>query len=100
MSFYKWEGDEFTLHLYVQPNAKKDEWIGEYGENFKVRITALPIENKANKHLLKFLAKSFAVPASRVALLKGENQRLKRIKIFNPLQFPENLEKIISTAKS
>ena len=99
MSFYKWEDDELTLHLYVQPNSKKDEWIGEYGENLKVRITALPIENKANRHLLKFLAKSFAVPATRVALLKGGNQRLKRVKIINPLQFPENLEKIISTSR-
>ena len=92
LSFFKWEGDDLTLHLYVQPNAKKDEWIGEYGKNLKVRITALPVENKANKHLLKFLAKSFAVPASQVALLKGENQRTKRVKIINPHQFPDNLE--------
>ena len=73
--------------------CKEDEWIGEYCENFKVRITAaLPIEYKANKHLLKFLAKSFAVPASRVILLKGESQRMKRAKIMNPHQLSDNLE--------
>ena len=92
LSFFKWEDADLILSLYVQPNAKKDEWVGKYGENIKVRITALPIENKANKHLLKFLAKSFSVPVSQVVLLKGENQRMKRIKIMNPHHLPANLE--------
>lgn len=87
--FYKWDGDDLLLHLYVQPNAKKDELIGEYGDNLKIRITALPVENKANKHLLKFLAKTFAVPNSHVKLIKGENQRVKRIRILKPQNLPE-----------
>ena len=91
-NFYKWKNNDLLLNLYVQPNAKKDEWVGKYGENIKVRITALPIENKANKHLLKFLAKSFSVPVSQVVILKGENQRMKRIKIMNPHHLPANLE--------
>ena len=87
--FYKWDGDDLVLYLYVQPNAKKDELIGEYGDNLKVRITAPPVENKANKYLLKFLAKTFAVSPSRVKLLKGENQRSKRVKIINPTNLPD-----------
>jgi len=87
--FYKWDGDDLLLHLYVQPNAKKDELIGEYGANLKIRITAVPVENKANKHLLKFLAKTFAVPYSHVKLIKGENQRVKRIRISKPQNLPE-----------
>jgi hypothetical protein len=93
MSFYKWEGNELLLSLYVQPNAKKDEFIGEYGEHLKIRITAPPTDNKANKYLLKFLAKNFAVPLSRVLLLKGDTQRIKRVKILNPLQLPELIHK-------
>jgi len=92
LSFFKWEGADFMLHLHVQPNAKKDVWIGKYGENIKARITALPIEKKANEHLLKFLTKSFAVPVSQVVLLKGESRRMKRIKIMNSHHLPENLE--------
>ena len=91
--FYKWDGDDLILYLYVQPNAKKDELIGEYGDNLKVRITAPPVENKANKYLLKFLAKTFAVPPSRVKLLKGENQRAKRVKIINPANLPDLFQK-------
>ena len=74
-NFYKWEDDDLLLNLYVQPNTKKDELIGEYGNNLKIRITALPVENKANKHLIKFLAKTFSVSSTKVELLKGENQR-------------------------
>ena len=88
-NFYKWEGDDLLLSLYVQPNAKKDELVGEYGDNLKIRITALPVDNKANKHLVKFLAKTFAVPGSHVKLIKGENQRTKRVKILSPTKLPE-----------
>lgn len=88
-NFYKWEDENLLLSLYVQPNAKKDEIVGEYGDSLKIRITALPVDNKANKHLIKFLAKSFAVPASRVKIIKGENLRTKKIKISNPSQLPD-----------
>ena len=88
-NFYKWEDDDLLLNLYVQPNTKKDELIGEYGNNLKIRITALPVENKANKHLIKFLAKTFSVSSTKVELLKGENQRIKRVKILAPATLPD-----------
>lgn len=87
--FYKWESDDLLLHLYVQPNAKQDELVGEYGDNLKIRITAPPVDNKANKYLIKFLAKTFAVPPSRIELIKGENQRTKKVKISKPIQLPD-----------
>ena len=92
-NFYKWDGNDLLLHIYVQPKAKKDELVAEYGDNLKIRITALPIDNKANKHLLKFLAKTFAVPNSHVKLMKGKNQRAKRVKILNPTKLPELIQK-------
>ena len=91
--FYKWDNENLLLWLYVQPNAKHDEIIGEYGSNLKVRISALPIENKANKHLILFLSKTFSVPASRVEIMKGENQRTKRIKIICPKVLPDIIKK-------
>lgn len=92
--FFRWEGNALVLNIYVQPNAKKDAFSGEYGGNLKVRITALPVDNKANKHLLKFLAKSFAVPQSHITLLNGLTQRCKRVQILNPSQFPDSIPQI------
>lgn len=91
-SFHHWQGDDLLLQLYVQPNAKKDEFVGEYDHKLKVRISAPPVDNKANSHLVKFLAKTFAVSTSRIKLLKGENQRIKRVKIVMPAKLPELLK--------
>ena len=88
-TFYKWEGENLLLNLYVQPNAKQNELVGEYADKLKIRITAPPVDNKANKHLLKFLAKTFAVSLSRIQLVSGENQRTKRVKILNPKKLPD-----------
>lgn len=88
-SFYRWRGDDLILDVYVQPNAKKDEVVGEYNERLKIRITAPPVDNKANKYLLKFLAKTFGVAASRVELLKGETQRSKQLRIIAPTNLPD-----------
>ena len=90
ISWYKWDGDRLILTLRVQPNAKKDEVCGQVctdQENFiKIRITALPVEGKANKHLIKYLASLFKVPKSAIELLSGENARLKRVSIRSPKQ--------------
>lgn len=90
--FHQWDCDDLLLNLYIQPNAKKDELVGEYDNKLKIRISAPPVDNKANKHLLKFLAKTFAVPLSQVKLIKGENNRSKRVKIVNPIQLPQLLD--------
>jgi len=92
-AFYKWQNGDLLLSLYVQPKAKNNEIVGEYGDNLKIRITALPVNNKANKHLLKFLAKTFAVPSTQVKLIKGINLRTKHVKIFSPYKLPELIKR-------
>lgn len=93
-TIYSWDGENLLLNIYVQPNAKKDELVGEYNNRLKIRITAPPTDNKANKHLIKFLAKFFAVPPSRIELIKGETQRNKLFKIFNPGPLPSPLNNL------
>lgn len=88
MNWSKWERDNLSLNLYIQPHSSKDEWSGLHGDSLKVRIKALPIDGRANKHLIKFLAKEFGVKISDCTLLKGENGREKRIKISCPQKFP------------
>ncbi len=94
MPYYEWkdQGETLILRCHLQPKAKKDEFCGEYGESLKIRITAPPVDGKANKHLVKFLAKSFAVKQANITILSGELGREKRIAIKNPNQIPEILE--------
>ena len=76
-SWYRWEGEDLLLYLRIQPRAARDEFAGPQGDCFKVRITASPVEGKANAHLIRFLAKSFGVTQHQVRLQTGTNTRNK-----------------------
>lgn len=77
------------LDVHIQPRAAKDEIVGCHGDRLKIRISAPPVDGKANRHLIDFLAETFKVPKRDVLLLAGENGRDKRFKILSPKQVPE-----------
>jgi uncharacterized protein (TIGR00251 family) len=86
--WYRWEGKTLLLSLRVQPRSRRDEFVEPYGDCYKVRITAPPVEGKANSHLLGFLAKAFGVNRSQVVLESGAGTRNKRFRIHAPGRFP------------
>lgn len=93
MSWYRWQDDTLILSLRVQPRASRDEIVGPHGEeSLKVRISAPPVEGKANQYLIKFLAKAFGVPKSQVALLKGASGREKQLSITAPTRLPDTAQ--------
>lgn len=78
-----------TLSIRVQPKASRDEIVGPYGDSLKIRITAPPVDGKANAHLIKYLARLFGVPRSRITLLSGTSGRDKRLRINAPTRWPD-----------
>lgn len=82
--YYRWQEDNLLLELYVQPRASKDTIIGQHGDRLKVTITAPPIEGKANKYLIKFLAKYFDVPQNQIKITRGDNSKNKSILVLEP----------------
>jgi uncharacterized protein (TIGR00251 family) len=88
MPGFHWDGDDLVLDLRVQPRASRDELVGPHGDQVKVRITAPPVDGKANTHLVRFVAKAFGVPPSAVSLVSGETGRDKRLRIARPRSFP------------
>ncbi|MBN0988401.1 DUF167 family protein [Amphritea pacifica] len=89
--FYSWQDDCLIISCRLQPKASNDAIVGLLDDSVKIRITAPPIEGKANAHLIKFLAKQFGVAKSSVTILSGELGRQKRVKIADPKKFPEQL---------
>lgn len=67
------------LQLYIQPGASRTEIAGIYDDALKIRIQAPPVDGKANKALIRYLSKTFGIPASRVTILKGETGRKKLV---------------------
>jgi uncharacterized protein (TIGR00251 family) len=86
-----WQGAALLLQLQVQPGASRDEVVGLHGERLRVRITAPPVDGKANRHLIEWLAALFAVPRSQVTLLRGESGRTKTVRIEAPRTVPPEI---------
>ncbi len=70
--------DGIVVNLKIVPNSSKNEIISEQ-EFIKVKITAQPIENKANKALIEFFSKQFKIPKTNIVILKGETSKEKTI---------------------
>jgi uncharacterized protein (TIGR00251 family) len=92
--FYRWQGDTLILQIYVQPKASKDEISGRHNGHLKIRITAPPVDGKANAHLRKYLARIFKVPLSQIELIRGTNSRQKQFHIRQPQALPAEINKI------
>ena len=92
-AWYRWDGDDLVLALRIQPRASRDEFAGPYGDRLRVRITAPPVDGRANAHLLRFLGAGFGVPGANVWLERGESGRDKAVRIRRPQRFPVPVEK-------
>lgn len=79
MSFIQGHKNGLLLKVIVQPNAKKNEVVGLHGEQerLKIKLKALPVEGKANKELINFLAKSLRIPKGDIELIRGETSKQK-----------------------
>lgn len=91
-SWYQWNGQSLVLNLHIQPRATKNEIVGPHGERLKVRLTAPPVDGKANSCLLEFLADYCGVSKSAVTLLGGSTGRSKRVAIDQPKRLPAGVE--------
>ena len=75
------------LALKVTPGAKKNEILGweddypQVGRVLKVKIAAPPVEGKANKEIVLFLAKVLGVTKSSIEVIHGTSGRIKLVEI-------------------
>jgi uncharacterized protein (TIGR00251 family) len=67
------------ISLFVQPNAPKNEIVGEYNNQLKIKIHALPVDGKANQAIIEFFSESLAVPKRNLKILKGESSKTKAL---------------------
>lgn len=89
--WYRWDGPDLLLTVHIQPRARQDEIVGPHGDRLKIRITAPPVDGKANSHLIRFLAETCGVAVSAVELIAGTSGRDKRLRIHAPKQLPPPL---------
>lgn len=97
--FYQVDKDNLILFVYLIPKSSVDKIIGiecRDGEKqyLVIRLRAVPEDGKANKALIKFLAKQWKIPSSSISLKSGATSRYKQ------LYFSMHLEELEQTWQS
>jgi len=67
------------LQVKVVPGAKKTAFAGIVADRLKIRLQAPPVEGKANRELLRFLAAELGMKKNRLSLAAGEKSRDKAV---------------------
>ncbi len=70
--------DGILVNIKISPNSKKNEILKD-GDIIKIKITAQPIDGKANKAVIEFLSKNFKIPKTSIKIVKGETSKEKTI---------------------
>ena len=70
-----------TIAVRVQPRAPRDEIVGERGGRLLVRLTAPPVEGRANEALRRLLARRLGVAKSRLSVVRGAGSRDKLVRV-------------------
>lgn len=72
------------IKIRVLPRSSKNEIIGEMADGtLKVKLTAPPIDGKANDSLIKLLADYFDKPKSKIKITAGATSKNKTIELLD-----------------
>jgi uncharacterized protein YggU (UPF0235/DUF167 family) len=69
--------------ITVKPRSR-EERVEKINNGYVAYIKEQPIENKANKALIRLLSEYFGVPRSRIAILSGVRSKQKIVEIKDP----------------
>lgn len=73
-----------VLTVRVVPRASKSEVAGETDDALRIRLKAPPVEGKANRALIEFLADRLVVSKRDIGLTGGLRSRTKRVHVRGP----------------
>ncbi len=65
----------------MEPRSSKRQMAGMHGDALKVKLTAPPVEGKANEELIELLSEAAGVRKSAVKILKGSSSKQKLVLI-------------------
>jgi uncharacterized protein len=69
------------LTLKVHAGARKTEFAGKYGDAWKIRVAAPPVDGKANEAIIRFLATLAGLPPSSARIVTGLTSTTKLIEL-------------------
>jgi uncharacterized protein (TIGR00251 family) len=73
--------DEARIEVRLRPRGHADELMGIEDGVLQARVSAPPVDGKANRALCRLVAKRVGVAPSRVTVARGEKSRQKLLLI-------------------
>ena len=73
--------DAARVRVRLTPRAGRDDLTGVRDGVLLVRVTAPPLEDRANAALCRLLARAVGVPPSRVQVERGRRSREKLVRV-------------------
>jgi hypothetical protein len=70
-----------VFKVLIQPRSSRNMVAGLHEDALKIKLTAPPVDNAANRMCLKFLAKALGVSKSSLEIVAGRTSRNKQVLI-------------------
>lgn len=72
---------EARIVVRLQARALRDELVGVRDGVLLARVSAPPVDGRANRALCRLIARRAGVAASRVTIVRGERSRNKLVRV-------------------
>ena len=69
------------LSIKVQPGSSKNRLTGETGGEWRISVTAPPVDGRANAAVIDLLADWLGISRSAIRIARGEKGRRKVIEV-------------------
>jgi uncharacterized protein len=74
-------GSGLQVRLHVLPRAKRNEMLGIFNGALKIKITAPPVDDAANRAIISYFSTLLSIPKSSISLPAGSKSRDKILQI-------------------
>jgi hypothetical protein len=71
--------DGIVFKVLIQPRSSKNMIAGLHGDALKIKLTAPPVDNAANRMCIDYLAKTLEVSKSSLEIIAGHTSRSKQV---------------------
>ncbi|MFZ5563971.1 MAG: DUF167 domain-containing protein [Thermodesulfobacteriota bacterium] len=70
-----------SFPLLVVPRSSKNLVVGGHDNALKIKITAPPVEGKANEMCVAFLSRVMGLPKASITIISGAASRRKEVRL-------------------
>lgn len=92
---FRISADGIIIDVHAQPNASKNQIVGEHGGRLKIKLQSPPIEGKANDCLIELLSDILGLAKSKIKVIKGETSREKSVLLIGETQISSINDKLL-----